>query len=78
MAKDGLLTLYLLLFMDLKRRRVLFAGMHTYAKRNLDKNSSGIMDRDTKFCAPFREILAVAVSLLGSYGRSEQGPYTSR
>lgn len=69
----GLVTYYLLFVMDLKTRRVEFAGVTTnpdgrwmrQVARNLTDAGDGfllgkkyvLMDRDTKFCREFREIL---------------------
>ncbi len=72
-TKGGLVTFYLLFVMELKTRRVHFAGCTPNPKeswikqaaRNLTDPEDGflngkgdlIMDRDTKFCEAFREIL---------------------
>ena len=72
-TKGGLVTFYLLFVMELKSRRVHFAGYTTnpdecwmkQAARELTNFEDGflngkrylIMDRDTKFCESFREIL---------------------
>ncbi len=72
-TKEGLVTFYLLFVMELKTRRVHFAGCtpnpnEVWMKqiaRNLTDPEDGflngkcylIMDRDTKFCEAFREIL---------------------
>ena len=69
----GLVTYYLLFVMDLKTRRVEFAGLTTYPDgkwmtqiaRNLTDADDGflkekrflVMDRNTKFCTEFKEIL---------------------
>ena len=69
----GLVTYYLLFVMDLKTRRVEFAGLTTnpdglwmtQIARNLTDAEDGflrgkcyvLMDRDTKFCREFRDIL---------------------
>lgn len=69
----GLVTYYLLFVMDLKTRRVEFAGLTTnpdaiwmtQVARNLTDAADGfligkrflLMDRDTKFCREFREII---------------------
>ena len=74
-TKGGLVTFYLLFTMDLKSRRVHFAGctpnpdeiwMKQIAREVsafdgfLADNKYLIMDRDTKFCSSFRETLAAA------------------
>jgi transposase InsO family protein len=72
-TKGGLATYYLLFVMELKTRRVYFAGCTPHPTevwmkqiaRNLTDPEDGflngkrylIMDRDTKFCEAFREIL---------------------
>ena len=72
-TKGGLVTYYLLFVMELRSRRVQFSGCTTnpdeaWVKqnaRNLTDTEDGflnakrylIMDRDTKFCEAFREIL---------------------
>jgi len=72
-TKGGLVTYYLLFVMELKMRRVHFAGctpnpherwMKQIARNLIDTedgflngNRYLIMDRDTKFCEAFREIL---------------------
>ena len=72
-TKGGLVTFYLLFVMELKTRRVDFAGCTTSPNeiwmkqiaRNLTDDEDGflngkrylIMDRDGKFCPAFREIL---------------------
>jgi len=72
-TKGGLVTYYLLFVMELKTRRVHFAGCTpnpneqwmTQIARNLTDTIDGflpgkrylLMDRDTKFCAVFRQIL---------------------
>jgi len=72
-TKRGLVTYYLLFVIELKTRRVHFAGCtpnpdETWMKqvsRNLTDTEDGflngkqrlLMDRDTKFCAAFRAIL---------------------
>ena len=73
MTKDGLITFYLLFVMELKTRRVYFAGCTAnpyeawmkQAARELTNFEDGfligkrylLMDRDTKFCESFRHIL---------------------
>ena len=73
MPVDSLLTFYLLFVMELKTRRVHFAGCTTspneswmkQVARELTNCEDGflngkrylIMDRDTKFCQMFRDIL---------------------
>ena len=75
-TKGGLVTFYLLFVMELKSRRVHFAGCTTspdtawmkQVARNLTDAEDGflkgkryiLMDRDTKFCEAFREILETA------------------
>ena len=74
-TKGGLVTFYLLFVMDLKTRRVHFAGctpnpdeiwMKQIAREIsafdgfLAENKYLLMDRDTKFCTSFRETLAAA------------------
>ncbi len=72
-TKGGLVTFYLLFVMELKTRRVHFAGCTPHPNeawmkqiaRNLTDTEDGflngkrylIMDRDAKFCEAFREIL---------------------
>ncbi len=72
-TKSGLVTFYLLFVMELKTRRVYFAGCTTnphetwmkQTARELTNREDGflngkrylIMDRDTKFCQSFREFL---------------------
>jgi hypothetical protein len=72
-TKGGLVTYYVLFVMELKSRRVHFAGCTTSSNeawmkqiaRNisidgfLDGCRYLLMDRDTKFCRSFREILQV-------------------
>ncbi len=73
-TKSGLVTFYLLFVMELKTRRVHFAGYTTspheawvkQMARELTNHEDGflngkrylIMDRDTKFCESFRSILS--------------------
>jgi len=73
-TKGGLTTFYLLFVMELKTRRVNFAGCSTHPSkawmktiaRELTNHEDGflggkrylIMDRDTKFCASFRAFLS--------------------
>jgi transposase InsO family protein len=73
-TKGGLTTYYLLFVMELKTRRVNFAGCTTHPSeawmktiaRELTNHEDGflngkqylIMDRDTKFCASFRAVLS--------------------
>ena len=73
-TKHGLVTFYLLFVMELKTRRVHFAGCTTspdegwvkQTARELTNNEDGflngkeylIMDRDTKFCESFRAFLS--------------------
>ena len=75
-TKSGLVTFYVLFIMELKPRRVHFAGCTTspnedwmkQATRELTNCEDGflndkqylIMDRDTKFCESFRSILSNA------------------
>ena len=75
-TKSGLVTFYLLFVMELKTRRVHFAGCATspnepwmnQTARELTNSEDGflngkqhlIMDRDTKFCDSFRSILSNA------------------
>ena len=75
-TKGGLVTFYLLFAMELKSRRIHFAGCTTspdtawmkQVARNLTDAEDGflkgkryiLMDRDTKFCQAFREILTSA------------------
>ena len=72
-TKSGLVTFYLLFVMELRTRRVHFAGSTTspdevwmkQAAREftacddgfLDDHKCLIMDRDTRFCESFRELL---------------------
>ncbi len=72
-TKGGLVTFYLLFVMELKTRRVCFAGLTTspneswmkQVAKNLTDCEDGflqgkrylLMDRDTKFCASFRDLL---------------------
>ncbi len=72
-TKDGLVTFYLLFVMELKTRRVHFAGCTVHPEepwmkqiaRNLTNFEDGflngnryiLMDRDTKFCESFRDFL---------------------
>ena len=73
-TKHGLVTFYLLFVMELKTRRVHFAGCTTnpgedwlkHTARELTNHEDGflngkkhlIMDRDTKFCESFRSFLS--------------------
>ena len=73
-TKSGLVTFYLLFVMELKTRRVHFAGYTTSPReawvnqmaRELTNHEDGflnekwylIMDRDTKFCESFRSFLS--------------------
>jgi hypothetical protein len=73
-TKGGLVTFYLLFVMELKTRRVSFAGCTTspdeawvkQMARELTNHEDGflngkrylIMDRDTKFCESFRAFLS--------------------
>ena len=74
-TKGGLVTYYLLFVLDLKSRRVHFAGCTTNPNeiwmKQIARNISQfdgfldgcqylLMDRDTKFCNSFREILGTA------------------
>jgi putative transposase len=72
-TKGGLVTFYLLFVMELKTRRVHFAGCTTQPNENWMKQVARdltnfedgflngkrylLMDRDTKFCSSFRDIL---------------------
>jgi putative transposase len=73
-TKGGLVTYYVLFVMELKSRRVHFAGCTTTPNetwmKQIARNIRGfagfldgerylLMDRDTKFCRSFREILEV-------------------
>jgi hypothetical protein len=74
-TKSGLVTFYLLFVMELKTRRVHFAGCTTspdeawvkQSARELTNYEDGflngkrylIMDRDTKFCESFRSLLRI-------------------